>query len=87
MLKKFGPIPDDLGKFWQANSVEFPLMSKLARQILSLPASSAENERWFSKLKHLVTENRENLSSSTINNIVWEERCYLRKYHLHHNRF
>jgi hypothetical protein len=67
--KKFGPITDDLGQFWRSNEIEFPKLAKLAKRLLAIPAATAENERWFSRLRHLVTENRENLSASTINNI------------------
>ena len=52
------------------NSTEFPIISKLAREILALPASSAENERMFSILRGLITNERTDLSANTIEKIA-----------------
>ncbi len=59
-----------IGHFWKENSTEFPILSKLAREILALPASSAENERMFSLLRGLITNERESLTANTIEKLA-----------------
>ena len=61
----FQDVDEDLSVFWKSKAPNFPKMSILAKKILSLPPSSAENERSFSRHYHL-TETRESLSDKTI---------------------
>ena len=41
-------VDDDPAKFWIANAGKFPLLSRLALDLLAIPASSAAPERVFS---------------------------------------
>ena len=50
----------------ESKAHNFPKMAILAKKILSLPPSSAENERSFSRLHYHLTETRESLSDKTI---------------------
>jgi hypothetical protein len=63
---EFVDPPSDPAKYWSKNEKTFPRLSKLAHKILSLPASTAENERMFSKLRLTITEIRENIAPKTI---------------------
>ena len=57
----FGPLA-----WWGQNTGQFPLISKLAEQILVIHASSAESERNFSTAGKITRKDRANLSSSTV---------------------
>ena len=63
--RQSGTIFDPLA-WWGQNTGQFPLMSKLAKQILVIPASSAESERNFSTAGKITRKDRANLSSSTV---------------------
>ncbi len=39
---------EDLFKWWQKNCIRFPVLAKLARMYLAIPASSTSCERIFS---------------------------------------
>ena len=60
----------DVGKFWasQETAGRYPGISKVAVQILSIPASTAEAERSFSRLRYVVQERREKMLASAVNN-------------------
>jgi len=60
----------DLLKLWSKNSAEFPGLSKLARSILCIPATSACSERVFSQSSRVFEERRTRLSPETLNSIL-----------------
>src|SRR5215469_13676908 len=60
---EFLDVPSDLNIFWRNNEKNLPGLAKLAKKILSLPASTAENERSFSKLRFILNDYRDNLSA------------------------
>ena len=75
---EFRDIPLDINEFWKQHQKAFPKLAQLAKKLLSLPASTAANERSFSNLRYLLTEQRENLSASTISSISKQKICYNR---------
>ncbi|CAF4618940.1 unnamed protein product [Rotaria socialis] len=58
-------------KFWESNQRPFPMLSKLARQIHCIPASSAGVERQFSGAGIVVNERRTALDPNQVNNILF----------------
>ena len=48
----FRPV-DDLLVWWFNRRIEFPLLSRVARNILAIPESSSETERLFSHFNSL----------------------------------
>jgi hypothetical protein len=56
--------------FWKAQSQQFPLLSKLAKQIHSIPATSTSVERQFSAAGLVINERRTNLSPHQLDNIL-----------------
>lgn len=56
--------------FWKEQELLLPNLSKLSRQIFSIPASSAAVERSFSAAGLVISQRRTNLSPSTINDIL-----------------
>jgi len=64
--KEFFNVPNDIGKFWKEQSSYFKALSKVARSLLTIPATSAECERYFSKLARLITDYRSELSAKSV---------------------
>ena len=63
----FNPV-----KFWLSTLIasQFPVLSRLANGIFSIPASSASRERTFSLAGNSVTKKRSQLSSSTVDALM-----------------
>ena len=57
-------------KFWQSNVDEFPYLSILAREIHSIPATSACVERQFSIAGFTLGERRNSLDPEQLDNII-----------------
>jgi hypothetical protein len=53
-------------QWWQANEGEYPILSQLAYDLLSIPAMSAENKRVFSGTKDLLKDKRNALDISLV---------------------
>jgi len=63
--------PDDLLGWWHSQRETYPRLSKLARAILPIPATSAPSERVFSAAGLTITSKRSQLAPSTVNKIVF----------------
>lgn len=61
----------DILEFWAKHSSQFPFLSQLAREFLSIPASSAACERIFSRFAPIVYDYRRNrFDSFTISKLI-----------------
>ena len=52
--------------YWNGASDRYPALRELARDILGFPASAVQSERENSKARYLITDNRNRLSSKTV---------------------
>ena len=50
------PHKEDALQWWKNNSMEYPILSQLARKFLSGPCSSVESERMFSCAREKVKD-------------------------------
>lgn len=57
-------------KWWSDASAQVPTLSKAAKFVLCIPASSAAPERTFSTGSFVVNERRSQLSPSSVENIL-----------------
>lgn len=57
--------------FWKSQGNKFSLLSRLAHQILCIPASSASSERVFSCAGRLIEERRSNLKGKTVDSLLF----------------
>ena len=55
--------------FWKPHSKEFPLLCKLAKRIYSIPATSCDVDRQFSRAGLVVNQRRTNKSPDQVKNI------------------
>lgn len=60
------PLETDLLSFWKANSFNYPILAMMAKDYLTIQASSVSSERAFSSGTDLVTADRCSLSGKTI---------------------
>ncbi|EYE97599.1 uncharacterized protein EURHEDRAFT_450195 [Aspergillus ruber CBS 135680] len=56
--------------FWKVHELEFPALSSLARDILSIPASGAGVERLFNSARDICHYRRGNLKPDTIKDLM-----------------
>jgi hypothetical protein len=53
-------------QWWQNREAEYPILSQLAFNLLSVPAMAAGVERVFSSMKELITDHRNALDMESI---------------------
>jgi hypothetical protein len=56
--------------FWKGQLKEFPLLSRLAKQIHSIPATSTGVERQFSSAGLIINQRRTNINPEQVDNIL-----------------
>ena len=56
----------DILKYWSAKQYQYPIIARVARDHLAIPATSAASERVFSNGSDIITKKRNRLSPSTI---------------------
>ncbi|CAF3838540.1 unnamed protein product [Rotaria sp. Silwood1] len=56
--------------FWRYHSKQFPLLSKLAKRIYSIPATSYNVERQFSSAGLVINQRRTNINPEQVDNIL-----------------
>lgn len=57
---------EDPLEWWVCHSSDYPILSKMAFDLFSCPAMSAECERVFSQTKKVITDERNHLSPDTV---------------------
>ena len=58
-------------RFWRKHSSEFPALAALAKQILSIPASSAPIERVFSQGGIIIRPHRSSMTCNTLSMLTF----------------
>ncbi len=61
----------DILQFWKTIADSLPALSKVAAQILIVPAAFANDERLFSAAGQIISERRSNISPDVVNNILF----------------
>ncbi len=56
--------------FWKEREILLPNLSKLAKKIFCIPASSAAVERAFSSAGVVISQRRTNINPSMVNDII-----------------
>ncbi|CAB5330942.1 unnamed protein product [Rhizophagus irregularis] len=57
--------------WWRINKTRFPVLSKLARKYLAIPATSTPSERLFSEAGNVMTIKRTQLAPNILENLVF----------------
>ena len=61
----------DLLGWWNANKTVYPKLTRLARSVLCIPASSSSSERVFSAAGLTISERRTALNPETVDSILF----------------
>ena len=61
--------------WWKQHQQEFPRLSRMARQYLSVPASSASPERLFSSVGLVKSDLRGRLLDTTLIDVMWAKQA------------
>jgi hypothetical protein len=64
------PRETDIYQYWKAKQFEYPIVSKLAKDYLSIPATSALLECVFSNGGDIVTKKRNQLTGDSVRMII-----------------
>ena len=62
---------DDLLKFWYLNSTKFPILFKVAKKLLAVPATKFESERNFSITGRVCESGRSSLDQIHVDQAVF----------------
>jgi len=66
----------DILAYWKAHEPSVPDVARLARRILSIPASSASSERLFSAAGRTITPQRTNLSAARAEQLIFVQQNF-----------
>ena len=64
-------IDDNPLTFWYENRFTYPILSRLARSIFSIPATTADVERQFSASGMMISSRRTRLNPEQVNNALF----------------
>jgi hypothetical protein len=62
--------------WWLVNGPRFPLVAKLARRVLCIPATSAPSERLFSQAGITIAKDRANLLPENAATLIFLQDCW-----------
>lgn len=65
------PLSEDPLSWWRKNEVMYPLLSKLAKRYLCIPATSVSAERVFSTAGDIVTAQRSTLTPEHVDQLLF----------------
>lgn len=64
---------DDVLGFWSKNAAMYPSLARLAKKVLSIPASNTTIERLFSSTKLTITDRRTRLGTEKVSFLSTEK--------------
>ena len=71
LLTPGGTSDEDILTYWRRKEAELPLLAKVARGILAIPASNTSSERSFSVAGRVIEERRTRLNASSVDALLF----------------
>jgi len=56
---------DDVLAWWKIHAIHFPVLARIARDVLTIPGVSIAVERLFSSSKHTMSDARSSMAAAT----------------------
>jgi hypothetical protein len=69
------PLDTDPLMWWKQHVQEFPRLTRMARQHLAVPATSASPERLFSSVGLVKSDLRGSLLDTTLIDVMWAKQA------------
>ena len=66
-----GSDGQDVLSYWRGKEAELPLLTKVAKNVLAIPASNTSSERSFSTAGRLIEERRTRLSAHSVDALLF----------------
>src|SRR5213080_2588488 len=60
--------------WWQSNETKFPFLSKLAKELFGISATSVPSERLFSDVSNVITNKRSSLKPKKVEKLIFLKR-------------
>ncbi|CAM0945050.1 unnamed protein product [Alopecurus aequalis] len=60
----------DILAWWKANSIEYPILASMARDVLAVPASTVASESAFSTGRRVISDFRSRLTPNTVESLI-----------------
>ncbi|KAL8145710.1 hypothetical protein AgCh_003743 [Apium graveolens] len=60
----------DILNWWKLNGPKFPVLARMARDILAIPTFSVASENSFSKCRRIITDTRSSLNDESIETLM-----------------
>ncbi|XP_017251940.2 zinc finger BED domain-containing protein RICESLEEPER 2-like [Daucus carota subsp. sativus] len=60
----------DILNWWKLNGPKFPILARMAQDILAIPTSSVASESSFSKCRRVITDTRSSLQSESVETLM-----------------
>ena len=74
MITPVAPESADVYQWFCGNQHSFPILSRMTRKYLSIPATSVPSERLFSDAGNQITSKRTRLSSKVVSQLLFVKR-------------
>jgi len=62
--------PFDILQYWKTSSTSYPILARMARDILAVPASTVASESAFSSGEKTISDYRSRLTSETVEALI-----------------
>lgn len=60
----------DILRWWKLNGPKFPILARMAQDILAIPTSSVASENSFSKCRRIITDTRSSLNDDSVETLM-----------------
>ncbi|CAH9107303.1 unnamed protein product, partial [Cuscuta epithymum] len=72
MGRQWRKVNDTQYDWWKSKERTFPILARMAKQVLSMPVSTVAVEQEFSSTGNVLTESRSRLSAESLETLI----CY-----------